>query len=200
LHAPVNGQWRPEYTARYKDHLDPNHKVYVEYSNEGWQFQLIKDALTAYSGEVQGVFCWYTFIGGCWGLKVMTGDAAGISPKWSGWLDWIGANPLGVLPGQPEGPDGRTSVSAGQRPLLPLRSALVFKFRLTPDTMPHAGHGRAPFFGNGRPAPLAARTAFALRKPASRLLHRVFHRGVYLTLHRPVLKPSRRHGRPLFPA
>jgi hypothetical protein len=58
-------------------------------ANSPFQYQLTIDALNAFSAKVQGIFNWYTFIGGCWGLKVQTGEDPSISPKWRGYLQWL---------------------------------------------------------------------------------------------------------------
>jgi hypothetical protein len=66
-------------------------------ANSSFQYQLIQDALDTFALYVEGVYEWYTFAGGCWGLKVEVGDDAAASPKWRGWLDWVGTH-VSVLP------------------------------------------------------------------------------------------------------
>ncbi|MEI8342405.1 MAG: discoidin domain-containing protein, partial [Verrucomicrobiota bacterium] len=55
-----------------------------------FQQQLYVNALTTMNGGVQGIFNQYTHTGKTWGLKYHTGDANSISPKWVGFLQWLG--------------------------------------------------------------------------------------------------------------
>ena len=61
---------------------DPGmHDVYTSYL----------DALVA--DGLHGPFMQYTHTGACWGMKVKTSDAASVSPKYQGLLDWLAAHP-----------------------------------------------------------------------------------------------------------
>jgi hypothetical protein len=101
-----------------------------------FQYQLTLDALNGYAAEVQGLFCWYTFLGGCWGLKVKTGDDAAVSPKWRGWMQWLnqssgvhgGAGGI-ALPGRWIGENSLTIPWLGNPAMYDLRGARVAQSR-----------------------------------------------------------------------